>query len=137
MAVEGLGGEGKGVAFLVSAGVMYEIIAAACSSPQTTELNAAARAETLMKWVHLGVAQGVLFIGLAAIYDRKNAAGILTGGTLAAALLYWQYDHAKKAGLANGGPPTENYENPGQPPGQVIQFPQRQQADVTPWATAA
>jgi hypothetical protein len=109
MAVEGLGGSGKGVAFLVSAGVMYEIIAAACSSPQTTELNANARAETLMKWVHLGVAQGLLFVGLAAFYDRKEAVPILVGGFLAAALLYAQYTHARNAGLANGGPPTETY----------------------------
>lgn len=112
MAVEGLGGQGKGTAFLVSAGVMYEIIAAACSSPQTTELNAAARAETLMKWVTLGVAQGVLFVVLAAIYDRKNAAPILLGGSLAAVLLYWQYEHAKNAGLqaqAEGAPGTETY----------------------------
>jgi hypothetical protein len=112
MAVEGLGGGHKGVAFLVSAGVMYEIIAAACSSPQTTELNAAKRAETLMKWVHIGIAQGVLFIALAAIYDREEALPILVGGTLAAILLYVQYSHAKKAGLAaaaDGAPTTEDY----------------------------
>lgn len=114
MAVEGLGGNSNGVAFLVSAGVMYEIIAAACSSPQTTELNASARADTLMKWVHLGVAQGILFVALAAFYDRSEAVPILTGGLLAAALLYWQYSHAKKSGLENGGQPTENYSNPGQ-----------------------
>ena len=109
MAVEGLGGSSQGVAFLVSAGVMYEIIAAACSSPQTTELNANARAETLMKWVKLGVAQGLLFVALAAVYDRKAAVPILTGGALAAVLLWFQYVHARNAGLANGGPPTESY----------------------------
>ena len=109
MAVEGLGGGSKGVAFLVSAGVMYEIIAAACSSPQTTELNAAKRSDTLMKWVNIGVAQGVLFVILAAIWDRKDAAAILTGGGMAAVLLYAQYAHAKKSGLANGGPGTETY----------------------------
>jgi hypothetical protein len=102
-------GDRNGVAFLVSAGVMYEIIAAACSSPQTTELNAAARAETLMTWVHLGVAQGALFVGVAAWYDRGSARPILAGGLLAAGLLYWQYVHAKNAGLKNGGPPTEDY----------------------------
>lgn len=115
MAVEGLrdnasSRQGQGTAFLVSAGVMYEIIAAACSSPQTTELNAAARADTLMKWVHLGVAQGAFFVILAAIYEPRRAGAILWGGGLAGAMLYWQYDHAKKAGLENGGPPTEQYE---------------------------
>ena len=112
MAVEGLAGDGKGVAFLVSAGVMYEIIAAACSSPQTTELNANARAETLMKWVHLGVAQGLLFVGLAAFYQPRDAVAILVGGTLAAVLLYAQYAHAKRAGLASTEPPTEVYAFP-------------------------
>jgi len=109
MAAEGIGSGSGGVAFLVSAGVMYEIIAAACSSPQTTELNAGARADTLMKWVNLGVAQGAGFVLIAAIYDRRHAAPILLGGGLAAVLLYVQYTHAKKSGLADGGPPTESY----------------------------
>lgn len=114
MAVEGLvgGGSSKGVAFLVSAGVMYEIIAAACSSPQTTELNAHKRADTLMKWVKIGVAQGALFVALAAIYDRKDAVPILAGGSLAGVLLWYQYAHAKEAGLtahANGAEGTEDY----------------------------
>jgi hypothetical protein len=121
MAVEGLGGgtrtAGAGTAFLVSAGVMYEIIAAACSSPQTTELNAHARADTLMKWVHLGVAQGVLFVALAALYDPKDARPILAGGALAAVLLYWQYIHARNAGLKDNRPGTENYETYGPPTG--------------------
>ena len=109
MAVEGLGGSSNGIAFLVSAGVMYEIIAAACSSPQTTELNAAARGDTLMKWVNLGVGQGVLFVALAAWWDKQHRVAILTGGAIAAVLLYGQYTHARKSGLAGGGPPTEKY----------------------------
>lgn len=109
MAVEGLGGGSDGIAFLVSAGVMYEIMAAACSSPQTTELNAGKRAKTLMKWVHLGGAQGVLFISLAALFDEKHAKPILAGGALAGALLYAQYIHAAKAGLASAAPGTESY----------------------------
>ena len=52
-----------GIAFLVAAGIVYEIIAAACSSPQTTEINASTRAGTLMKWVHIGLAQSALFVG--------------------------------------------------------------------------
>lgn len=112
MAVEGLGGGSgsQGVAFLVSAGVMYEIIAAACSSPQTTEINASARADTLMKWVHAGIAQGALFIIVAAYFDRRHANAILAGGAIAAILLYWQYIHARNTGLAQGGPGTETYQ---------------------------
>jgi len=100
---------GDGVAFLVAAGIVYEIIAAACSSPQTTEINATARADTLMKWVHLGVGQAVLFIAVAAWIDRPHRAAILSGGATAAVLMYAQYAHAKRAGLANGGPATETY----------------------------
>ena len=109
MAVEGLGSSSDGIAFLVSAGVMYEIIAAACSSPQTAELNAGKRAPTLMKWVHIGMAQGVLFVGLAAFYDRAHARPILLGGGLAGALLYAQYAHAKTAGLESGAAGTESW----------------------------
>jgi len=108
---------GNGVAFLVSAGIVYEIIAAACSSPQTTEINAATRAGTLMKWVHLGVGQAALFIIIAAWLDREHRKAILGGGTTAAALMYVQYAHAKKAGLRNPGPSTEQTSTPGRPAG--------------------
>lgn len=100
---------GDGVAFLVSAGIVYEIIAAACSSPQTAEINAAARADTLMKWVHLGVGQAALFVVIAATIDRKHRAAIIAGGVTAAVLMYLQYRHAIASGLANGGPSTEVY----------------------------
>lgn len=100
---------GDGVAFLVSAGIVYEIIAAACSSPQTTEINAGARSATLMKWVNLGVGQAVIFVLIAAWLDRKHAAPILAGGGLAAALMYGQYMHARSAGLASSEPGTESY----------------------------
>jgi uncharacterized membrane protein YdcZ (DUF606 family) len=109
MAVEGIGSGSNGVAFLVSAGLVYEAIAAACSSPQTTELNAGSRAPTLMKWVNLGVGQAILFVIIAAAIDSKHRLAILAGGGTAAVLMYAQYAHAKSAGLKNGGPPTETY----------------------------
>jgi hypothetical protein len=98
-----------GIAFLVAAGIVYEIIAAACSSPQTTEINAATRAGTLMKWVHIGAVQAVLFIAVAAYIDRRHAKAVIGGGGTAMALMYGSYFHAKQAGLKNGGPPTETY----------------------------
>ncbi len=98
-----------GIAFLVAAGIVYEIVAAACSSPQTTEINAGARAGTLMKWVHLGIAQAIVFVLIAAMLDSKHAAQILGGGFLAAGLMYGQYTHAKKAGLRSSLPGTEQY----------------------------
>ena len=100
---------GGGIAFLVAAGIVYEIIAAACSSPQTAEINAAKRADTLMKWVHIGVAQAALFIVVAAWIDKKHRVEIITGGGTAAALMYAQYYHARSAGLREGGPVTEQY----------------------------
>jgi hypothetical protein len=103
------GGNSDGIAFLVSAGIVYEIIAAACSSPQTTEINAKARSATLMKWVKLGLYQAALFVVLAAAWDKRHRAAIVTGGGLAAGLMWWQYDHANKAGLASTEPGTEQY----------------------------
>lgn len=110
MALEKMTGNGSaGIAFLVSAGIVYEIIAAACSSPQTTEINVAKREETLMKWVHLGIGQAALFVIAAACFDRAHRGAILSGGALAGVLMYWQYDHARRAGLAAAGlPGTED-----------------------------
>jgi hypothetical protein len=96
-----------GVAFLVSAGIVYEIIAAACSSPQTTEINAATRAGTLMKWVHIGIGQAALFIAIAAYIDPRHRTAIIGGGAAAGGLMYLQYVHARRAGLASAGPGTE------------------------------
>jgi len=98
-----------GIAFLVSAGIVYEIIAAACSSPQTTEINAGKRADTLMKWVYLGLAQSALFIGIAAAIDPKHRSAIIGGGVAAGVLMFAQYAHAKQAGLASSQPGTEYY----------------------------
>ena len=99
--------QSSGVAFLVSAGIVYEIIAANCSSPQTTELNAKHRAETLMKWVNIGVVQSVLFVGIAAMIDRRHAKAIVAGGGLAGVIMYVSYLHGRSAGLASNAPVTE------------------------------
>lgn len=99
----------SGIAFLVSSGIVYEIIAAACSSPQTTEINARHRAETLMKWVYLGIGQAAIFIAVAAYIDRQHRAAIIAGGGTAAVLMYGQYVHAKRCGLESGKSGTENW----------------------------
>jgi hypothetical protein len=100
---------GDGVAFMVAATLVYDAIAAACSSPQTTELNAGARAKTLMKWVNIGEIQGIALVLIGAWIDKKHRMAILAGGATAAVLMYAQYLHAKKAGLASGEPGTESY----------------------------
>lgn len=90
----------------------YDVIAAACSSPQTTEINADKRADTLMKWVYIGIGQAAVFtlIGVAAETKEGNPAGPpLIGFTLAASMMYASYAHAKKSGLENPGPSTEEY----------------------------
>ena len=105
---------GDGVAFLVSYGIVAEIIAKACSSPQTAELNADKRASTLMKWVWIGVAESVAVVIIAAYIDGKvpgknHTAAIMGGGAMAIAITLAEYVYAKRAGLANGGPATEDY----------------------------
>jgi hypothetical protein len=101
--------QGRGIAFLVSAGIVYEIIAANCSSPQTTELNADRRAETLMKYVNLGLGQAAVFVVAAACFDRGHAGPIIAGGVLAGVIMWALYGHAKNAGLASSKPGTEQY----------------------------
>jgi hypothetical protein len=104
---------GGGIAFLVSAGIVYEIIASNCSSPQTTELNAKDRAGTLMKWVHLGMAQAAFFVLAAAWFDKSHRTPILLGGALAASLMEGLYLHAKACGLASDLPGTEEHSGGG------------------------
>lgn len=95
----------------VSAAVVYDIISATNSSPQTTEINAPHRAESLMKWVHIGLVQAGIFIGIMTLAEPSGKKWRpLSGGGLAGVLLYFQYIHAKSAGLrkaAAGAPTTE------------------------------
>jgi hypothetical protein len=111
--LSGGGDNASGVAFLVGAEIVYTAIAANCSSPQTTEINASTRAGTLMKWVLLGLAQGAFFTVAAALYDRKHAKPILAGGALAGGVMYASYLHGASKGLASSAPPTEAPMPPG------------------------
>lgn len=98
---------GFGVPFLVSAGIVFEIIAFACSSPQTAEINIATRGDTLMKWVHLGEGLGLVMVAIAAKIDPPNRGAIIAGGVFALASSELFYRHAKASGLSNPGPGTE------------------------------
>jgi hypothetical protein len=100
----------SGVAFLVSYGIVCEIIAKVNSSPQTTELNAEKRAPTLMKWVHLGMAESALVVGVAVVIDKKYRMPILAGGLLGMVVTEAEYIHAKSSGLAKKGESTENWD---------------------------
>lgn len=104
-----LGANSNGIAFLVAAGITYEIIAKDVSSPQTAELNAAKRAPTLMKWVHVGQIESIFFITVAAVMDKKHRGPILLGGVLAMVITETEYMHAKQSGLRSMEPPTEDW----------------------------
>jgi hypothetical protein len=104
-----LANQGNGLNFLVAAGIVYEIIAKDCSSPQTAELNADKRAATLMKWVNIGVIESVVLVAIAAYIDPKHATPLIAGGAVAATVTYLEYVHAKKAGLASKLPGTEQW----------------------------
>lgn len=100
--------ESAAVTVAIYAALTYDIISATNSSPQTTEINAATRADTLMKWVHIGLAQAVLFGAIGVVLDKRRWPPALGSG-LAGVLLYGQYIHAKSAGLASNQPGTEDY----------------------------
>lgn len=108
-------GAGGSVALTVAvyAALTYDIISATNSSPQTTEINAARRADTLMKWVYLGLAQAVLFGALGYYFETKSGRPgwpPIMGVGIAGALLWFQYVHAKQAGLQKAGMAgTERY----------------------------
>lgn len=77
------------------------------SSPQTTELNAASRAETLMKWVTIGAVVAILG-GLVGTV-KSGKAWPLLASTAVTLVMVGFYRHARDAGLKNGGEPTEAY----------------------------
>ena len=58
------------------------------SSPQTTEINATARADTLMKWVKIGA---VVAVGGGAVgsYIDKSALPVVATSTVAASIREW------------------------------------------------
>jgi hypothetical protein len=102
------GGDSRhAITVAIYATLMYDIISATNSSPQTTEINANRRAATLMKWVHLGLVQGLLFVAIG-MYLDKDRWPPLMGGGIAAVILYAQYLHALKSGTQNPGESTEN-----------------------------
>lgn len=104
----GLADGDAAVKVAVYAALTYDIISATNSSPQTTEINAAARAETLMKWVKIGLLQAAVFALIGIYLDDERWPPALGAG-LAGVLLWVQYVHAKNSGLKSQGSPTETY----------------------------
>jgi hypothetical protein len=101
----------------IYAALTYDIISATNSSPQTTEINADKRAETLMKWVKIGLWQAAGFGLLGVILEISDgeswwppALGSITAGVL----LWIQYVHALEAGVNSKKPGTEDYGDRGE-----------------------
>ena len=103
------GGNRRSWAILVAVYATFalDVYSAFTSSPQTTELNASARADTLMKWVKIGALVSIAGGAVGSYFDRSIFPLAVTSAVAVAMFLV--YDHAKKAGLQNGGQTTENY----------------------------
>jgi hypothetical protein len=106
MAVNDIAGS-RGLAFMSGAILMADMIAKACSSPQTVETNAGRRADTAMKWASVGMVEGAAFVIIAAFLEPKNAYAFIAGGALEAGVTYFEYQHAKQSGLASPEAGTE------------------------------
>lgn len=103
-----------GIAFLAGALAVADFTAKACSSPQTQHLNAkAGRAETSQTWVNVGLAEGIIFVAIAAVIDPRNRRAFIAGGLLEAAVTWYEYQVATKMGLASAEQPTEDWSQPG------------------------
>lgn len=108
------GGNGAldAVAFGVAATLVYDVFSATNSSPQTTELFAADRAETLWKYVRLGGLQSVMLVGIMTYRASADGGGLaraawpIFGGVAAGALMWAMYSHALKAGQSAGDTPA-------------------------------
>lgn len=106
MATE-FGSESAQISFLVTANLVFTVIAAFCSSPQTAEINANKRAKTLMKWVNIGMINSVIFVAVAISLDKEKWPSIM-GGTMAGTSLYLAYEYAKRSGLNSAEAGTES-----------------------------
>lgn len=91
----------------IYAAVGYDVMSATNSSPQTTELFAGDRADTLWKYVKLGDAQvaGISLFG--ALVAQKEAPGSwvwpVAGAMLTMLAMHMMYAHALESGKAKAG----------------------------------
>jgi hypothetical protein len=90
-----------GILFLEAVAVAMQTYGTLNSSPQTTELFAAAREKTLMKWVNIGDA-AALGIGLFAGFVSRSGWPVV-GTAIVVGGMHYAYVHAARAG--KGEPP--------------------------------
>lgn len=101
-------GNGSTTAILVGiyATFALDVFSTFTSSPQTTEINASTRAETLMKWVSIAAVVAVAG-GVYGSAQSKRAAPLVAASLVAFAM--WRlYCHARDRGLASEEPGTES-----------------------------
>ena len=92
----------------VAAEMVYQLVGSNMSSPQTAELNAAARAPTISKWVNLTNVEAMGWIVFLSVLDGSLWPAL--GGGLALGGMVLKYRHAIRSGLSSGEPGTENYQ---------------------------
>jgi hypothetical protein len=88
------------VLFLAAADAAYNAYSATNSSPQTTELFAGDRANTLWKYVKLGHVQVAGIVGFAALVANRQGLAMwpLLGGGVVAIAMHGMYSHALRSG---------------------------------------
>ena len=104
---EGNGRIAVGTLIFVMATFALDMFSTLTSSPQTTEINAKTRADTLMKWVYM--ADAVAVAGGVAAWSITGKWQALIGPVGVVAMMHYLYVHAKNAGLESDAPGTEFY----------------------------
>lgn len=102
MAVSGLLGPTAALAFGVYADLAFNLFSAMNSSPQTTELFADDRADTLWKYVKIADAAAIGFGLLGSLLQRDWWP--LMGSLLVVAMMHFMYRHALAAGQGKAAP---------------------------------
>lgn len=107
------------VSFGVYAGLAYNLYSATNSSPQTTELFAGSRSETLWKYVKIGHGQAIVFGLFGSLLDRSLWP--LFGTLSIGAVMHGMYAHALAAGQSQAPPANaaDNTASPGKPTGRA------------------
>ncbi len=99
-------GTAAAILFGVWATFALDVFGTTNSSPQTTEINAARRADTLMKWVYVGDAIAIGGGAIATGMSKKPWPLIATLSICA--LFTGMYIHARNAGLRSLEQGTED-----------------------------
>ncbi len=101
------GNGGRMLKVAVSAELIYQLVGANMSSPQTAELNAHARAPTISKWVNLTNLEAAGWTVLLCVLDASLWP--LMGGAIAGVGMWVKYRYAINSGLTSKAKPTEHY----------------------------